>query len=278
MPRADILVTGGTGKTGQRVASRLRQQGVTPRVGTRQTRAPGEVRFDWSEPDSFDPALEGVCATYLVSPSNGQDSLTAMRPFIDRALERGVGRFVLLSASSLAEGGPMMGAVHAYLKTHAPSWSVLRPSWFMQNFSEGQHLPTVRDEGVIYSATGQGRIPFIGADDIAAVAVGALTQPEVVSGELVLTGPRALSYEEAAAVLARIVGKRVVHQPLTEAEMVARFEQGGLPEPYARTLAAMDNAIAAGAEDRTTGVVQAVTGRPPRNLESFVEANAAVWR
>ena len=140
-----ILVTGGTGKTGRRIVARL------------QAERPGEVRFDWSEPGSFDAALDGVSAVYLLAPPTAADTLENMRPFLERALNQGVQRFVLQSASSLAAGGPMMGQVHAYLQAHAPSWVVLRPSWFMQNFSEGQHLPTIRDEGAIYTATGEGR-------------------------------------------------------------------------------------------------------------------------
>lgn len=278
MPRTEILVTGGTGKTGRRIVARLHEQNLAARVGTRHVQSPGEVRFDWHDPASFDPALENVRAVYLVNPPIGLDSLATMQPFVDRALRRGVKRFVLLSASSLPEGGPAMGAVHAYLRAHAPAWNALRPSWFMQNFSEGQHLATIRDEGVIYSAAGAGRIPFIAADDIAAVAAHALAETAFPSGELVLTGPRALSYDEAAAILSHAAGETVVHRRLQVGEMVARFEQGGLPLPYAQALAAMDEAIAAGAEDRTTDVVEAVSGQPPGSLESFAQMHAALWQ
>ena len=272
-----ILVTGGTGKVGRRIVEQLRDLGQTPRVATRQVHRPGEVRFDWADPGSFDAALQGVTAVYLVAPPTAGETSAAMRPFLDHALGRGVERFVLQSASSLEAGGPMMGAVHAYLRARAPRWAVLRPSWFMQNFSEQQHLPTIREEGAIYSATGKGRVAFIDAEDIAAVAVRALTDPAFPNRDLVLTGPEPLSYDEVAAIISRVIGRPVVHRRLHESEMVARFVQGGMDESYARTLTGMDTAIAAGNEDRVTEEVRALTGRSPGDLRAFAEAKADVW-
>ena len=274
-----ILITGGTGKVGRRIAAQLRDSGVTPRVATRQVRRPGEVRFDWADPGSFDAALRGVGTVYLVAPpSTAGGTLAAMRPFLDHAMSRGVGRFVLQSASALEAGGPMMGAVHTYLRAHAPRWAVLRPTWFMQNFSEQQHLPTIRDEGAIYSATGDGRVAFIAAEDIAAVAARALTEPAFPDRDLVLTGPQPLSYDEVAAVVAGVIGRPVVHRRLQESELACRFAQGGMDAAHARTLAAMDTAIARGSEDRVTDGVRAVTGRSPGDFRAFAEANADVWR
>ncbi|MGF9758933.1 hypothetical protein AAII07_27415 [Microvirga sp. 0TCS3.31] len=173
--RDRILITEGTGKTGRRVGQILRSRNVQTLVASRSAKGPDTVRFDWSDTTMFDSALNGISAIHLVAPSNVAEPLAAMTPFLERALEAGVERFVQLSASSLEEGGPMMGAVHAWLRRYAPCWVVLRPTWFMQNFSEQQHLPTIVEEGVIYSATGDGRVGFIDAEDIAAAAAQALT-------------------------------------------------------------------------------------------------------
>lgn len=175
--RDQILITGGTGKTGSRVAHSLRERGIEPRLASRSPKGAASVRFDWRDTATFPVALADVRAVYLVAPTDTAEPLDAMRPFLEQAIGSGVDRFVLLSASSLEEGGPMMGAVHAFLKRHALHWAVLRPTWFMQNFSEGPHLPTIRDEGAIYSATGDGRVPFIDAGDIADVATQALVDP-----------------------------------------------------------------------------------------------------
>lgn len=276
--RDSILVTGGTGKTGRRVADLLARRGVAYRVATRNPRDRAHVRFDWADAASFDGALEGVRAIYMVAPANVVEPLAAMRPFIDRALAAGVERLVLLSASMLEEGGPMMGAVHAYLKAKAPGWTVLRPTWFMQNFSEHQHVETIRREGRIYSATEDGRVPFIDAGDIAAVAVEALTDASFASGDLVLTGPETLSYDDTARLISQASGQTVSHQRLSVDALAARFAAMGLGPGYAQTLARMDSSIAAGAEDRVTDQVERATKRPPTRFADFAEASVEAWR
>lgn len=280
MTDTGILLTGGGGKTASRIARQLDARGARARRTSRSA-ADGDggpaVRFDWGDPGTHAPALDGARAIYLVAPSNVADPLEAMTPFLRRALDAGVRRYVLLSASSLPEGGPMMGRVHAFLRAEAPEWVVLRPTWFMQNFSEQQHLPTIRDEGAIYSATGDGRVPFIHADDIAAVGAAAL-MGEVASGrDLVLTGPRALSYDEAAAIIGANAGRPVRHERLTETGLARRLVGQGMKAAYAGPLAAMDTAIAGGSEDRVSGAVEEVTGRAPISFETFAADNRAVW-
>ncbi|NBJ13652.1 NAD(P)H-binding protein [Microvirga arsenatis] len=173
MSNPSILLTGGTGKTGRRIAAQLAGKGLKARIASPTGAGPAGhqgVRFDWLDESTYADAVAGISAVYLLAPAGVAEPLPAMQPFLDQALKAGVHRFVLLSASSLEEDGPMMGKVHAYLRRNAPEWAVLRPTWFMQNFSEQQHLPTIRDEGRIYSATGDGRVPFIDADDIGASA------------------------------------------------------------------------------------------------------------
>ncbi len=272
-----ILVTGGTGKTGRRVTQDLRARGHAPRFAARSATGPEAVRFDWLDPDSYDAALRDVGAIYLVAPQNGPAMLDAMRPFLEQALGSGVRRFVLLSASSLKAGGPMMGAVHAWLQGNAPEWVVLRPSWFMQNFSEQQHLPTIRNEGAIHSATEDGRVPFIDAADIAAVASAALTDSTFTNGERILTGPRALTYDEVADIIARESGRPVAHRRLSPDDLAAYFRTASVPSDIADTLAAMDAAVATGAENRVTDVVETVTNRPPKAFEDFACEHAGLW-
>lgn len=271
-----VLVTGGTGKTGARVARRLRALGHAARVAARVP-GPDGVRFDWTDPATHADAVAGVDAVYLVAPVGVADPLPVMSTFVDEALRRGVPRFVLLSASSLPEDGPAMGAVHGYLRRHAPEWAVLQPSWFMQNFSEGLHAATIRDADAIYSATATGRVPFIDAEDIAEVAVRALVDAEPPNRAALLTGPEALGYDEVAAVIGRHVGRPIRHVSLTPAALAERLERAGVPGEFAHMLAQMDAAIAAGAEDRTTAAVRDVTGRAPGTFEAFARRNADRW-
>ncbi|MEO3386296.1 NAD(P)H-binding protein [Mesorhizobium sp. CAU 1741] len=272
-----ILITGASGKTGRRLVSQLRGMRIRPRQALRTAKGEDAVRFDWMAPETHLEALDGVRAVYLVAPPGVVDPLPVMLPFLQRALQLGVTRFVLLSASSLDEGGPMMGQVHGWLRSNVPSWTVLRPSWFMQNFSEQQHLPTIVGEDAIYSATGDGRVGFIDAEDIAAVASVALTEPNFKSGDLVLTGPGTLSYDEVAAVISRTTGRDIRHRRLTGQQMTDRFVSFGVPAGFASGLAEMDLAIATGAEDRTTENVSDVTGLPARSFQDFVTRNATAW-
>lgn len=272
-----VLVTGGTGKTGRLVAERLGARGIAALIATRHPDAPDHIRFDWHDAATHAAALDGVNAVYLVAPTDRTEQLAAMRPFLELAVERGTGPLVLLSASSLNEGGPMMGEVHAWLHAHAARWTALRPSWFMQNFVT-QHLPSIRAEGCIYSATRDGRVPFIDAADIAAAAVEALTDPSFPSGERVLTGPEALSYDQAAALIATAAGRSVRHCRLSADELALRYTSFGIPADYAALLAGMDEAIAQGAEDRTTREVERITGRPPATLETFLASHGDKFR
>lgn len=267
-----VLITGSTGTTGGLLADLLRGRGVAVAAATRRVERTGQVWFDWSNPASFAASLNGIDAAYVVAPTDRTDQLPVMRPFLELAAERLPGPIVLLSAASLPAGGPMMGSAHAWLRDHAPRWAALRPSWFMQNFT-GQYRPSIVGEGRLYSATGDGRVPFIDAADIAAVAAAALLTPERFGGELVLTGPEALTYDEAAAAIAQEIGRPVRHVRLSVEVLAKRYQSFGLPADYADLLAGMDGAIAQGAEDRVTTTVSDVTGSSPKSLAVFLVQN-----
>jgi uncharacterized protein YbjT (DUF2867 family) len=272
-----VLVTGATGKTGSRVADRLHRRGVEVRAAGRGWTGEGGVRFDWEQPISYESAFAGIDAAYLVAPRGRTDVLATMQPGLEAALAASVRRFVLLSASTLPEGGPLKGEVHAWLRANAADWAVLRPSWFMQNFSEAHHLASIREEGAIYSAAADGRIAFIDAEDIANCAVAALLAPDAANRDHVLTGPQALSYDEVAAILANVAGRPVRHVRLAPEELARHFAHG-LPQVYAEALAAMDVDLAAGIEDRTTDTVRDLTGTPPVAFARFAARSANAWR
>lgn len=271
-----ILVTGGKGKTGRRVAARLSSAVVEAVIGTRAPFGAQDARFDWSDITSA-TAFDGCDAAYLVAPTDRTDHLTVMQPMLEAAMARGVRRFVLLSSSLLEPGGPMMGEVHDWLATNAADWTVLRPSWFMQNFSEGPHATTIRAEGVLYSATGTGRVGFIDAEDIAATAVAALTTQTPLNRDFVLTGPDALGYEDTAAIISAVTGQAIRHFPLEPADLTARLMAQGLPRDYAEALTNLDSAIRLGAEDRTTDHVEHLSGQPPTAFRTFADRVRHAW-
>jgi ergot alkaloid biosynthesis protein len=268
-----VLVTGGTGKTGRRVAEQLSAAGSEVRVASRG----GPQPFDWTNPDTWAAALDGVSGVYLVPPPGAGDVSAAMTALVQAAMARGARRFVLLSGSPMPEGGPGVGQTHRWLRENTADWAVLRPSWFMQNFSEGQHLAAIRGEGLIYSATEEGRIPFISADDIAACAVAALTSPEPLNRDFILTGPEPISYDTVALRIGEALGRPITHRRVSAEDLAAWYRSIGRPAPLAQMMGIMDAMIAGGAEDRTTDCVQALLGRAPIKFEDFASANRNIW-
>ena len=266
------LVTGATGTTGSRVAAGARSAGAEVRTASRHG---SDVDFDWHDRGTWPAALEGCDRAYLVPPA-GLVVAPLMVPFIELARRNGVERLVLLGNSVFPMGGPGVGAVHQALAEGGPDdFVVLRPSWFMQNVTGKHYLARmVRDEDRIVTATGEGRVGFVDADDIAAVAVHALLDEKRPATELVLTGPEALSYRRVAQVVGAARGRPVAFESVTQAELVERLART-YPLPFAQALAELDAVIAAGAEDRVTPDVKRVTGRPPRSFEQF--AAAAFW-
>ncbi|MFB7087746.1 NAD(P)H-binding protein [Streptomyces sp. NPDC056296] len=268
------LVIGATGTTGGRTAGQLVAAGHRVKAASRRaTPLPGAepVRFDWHDTTMHDAALDGADRVYLIPPLGDSDPAAVMVPFLRRARAAGVRRAVLLSSSAVPEGGPAVGAVHRALPGLFDEWAVLRPSWFMQNFTGTHaHAVSVRKDGTILTAAGSGRVGFVDADDIAAVAVHALTDDHTPRGDLILTGPEALGYDDIAAILTQAGGRPVVHRRLTHEQLRDRLATLVPPE-FAAMLADMDSAIARGAEDRTTDTVRRVTGRPPHGFREVLE-------
>jgi ergot alkaloid biosynthesis protein len=270
-----ILVTGATGNTGSRVVSQLAALGHTVTAASRRATAQSgaqAVRFDWHDSTTHGDALRGADRVYLVPPIGDPDPAAVMVPFLEQARAAGVRRAVLLSSSAIPSGGPGVGQVHALLAGLFDEWAVLRPSWFMQNFT-GHHLhaDSIRSDGAILTATGKGRVGFIDADDIAAVAVRALTDETAPRTDLVITGPQALSYDDVAGIMTEVMGRTVSHRLLTYEQMCDRLTAAGIPAQFAAMLADMDCAIAEGAEDRTTDTVERVTGHPARGFREYAE-------
>ncbi|MDJ0466417.1 NmrA family NAD(P)-binding protein [Streptomyces sp. H27-C3] len=268
------LVIGATGTTGSRVAAQLTAAGRRVKAASRRaTPMDGAraVRFDWDDPTSSEGALEGVEQVYLIPPIGSSDPAAVMLPFLRQARTAGVHRAVLLSSSAIPVGGPAVGQVHQALPGLFSQWAVLRPSWFMQNFTgDHAHAQTARADGTIRTATGEGRVGFVDADDIAAVAVRALTDERAPNTDLILTGPQALSYDDIAATLTQVTGRTITHHRLTHEQMRQRLTVD-IPVQFAAMLADMDHTIAGGAEDRTTDTVQRLTGRAPRSFRAFAE-------
>ncbi|MGW5581803.1 ergot alkaloid biosynthesis protein [Micromonospora chokoriensis] len=265
-----VLVTGATGTTGSRVAAALDARITVVRASrTVPAGTEGYVRFDWYDPTTHKSALAGVDALYLIPPTGDVDPARVVMPLLEAAVADGLQRVVLLGAQSIATGDPGAGTIQGLLPGLVDEWAVLRPSWFMQNLLAGHHLArSLRASRTLYSATDNGQIPFVDADDIAAVAVTALLG-EPLQREVLITGPEPLSYDDVAAIFSDVTGLQIRHRGLSEAAMrealSEQFDQG-----FAAVLAALDRRVAAGEWREVTDEVQRLTGRPPRSLRDFL--------
>ncbi|WP_326808593.1 NAD(P)H-binding protein [Streptomyces sp. NBC_01775] len=267
-PVGPVLVTCGTGKNGSRVAERLTARGYPVRVGSRS----GEVPFDWESPDTWDAALEGARAVFLVcQPDVGAPGVAeTLHDFGARAVKAGVERLVLLSARGEDLALPAERAV----REAGAEWTILRASWFFQNFSEGVFRPFVL-AGELPFPAGEVREPFIDVDDIAEVAVAALTEHGHHGLVHELTGPRLLTFGEAVAEVAGASGREVRYVPMDGRPYAELLTAQGLPEELVAFLGELFGQLLDGRNASVTDGVQRALGRPPRDFARFLEAAAA---
>ncbi len=264
-----VLVTGATGMTGRRVLSQLRERGVETRAASRSS----AWAFDWSDPTTWDRVLRSAGAVYLV-----QNDLDPRTPeFVQRAVALGVDRIVQLSARGVDgpayfEGG---GEPPAHLlgeravKASGLEWTILRPGWFSQNFGEGLLVDGVR-AGVLRLPTADGATTWIDAEDIAAVAAAALTEPGHQGRTYELGGPRALTMAEAAAEISRALGRTLRYEPISEEEYAKGLVAEGWSEAAAGEMVVALSAIRRDLEAKVSTGVQEALGREPRDFSDYV--------
>ncbi|MFG2877687.1 NAD(P)H-binding protein [Streptomyces sp. NPDC048337] len=273
-----VLVLGGTGKTGRRVVRGLQERGATVRAASRA----GEVRFDWDDRGTWEPALAGADAAYLVDMQDKPgvwDADAHIRELAALAAGVGVRRLVLLQARVTDKvGGKSLVAGEAAVRDSGLEWTVLRPNWFNQNFDEGVLLDSVR-EGRVALPAGDGREPFVDAEDVAAVAVAALLDEGHSGQTYELSGPRAIGIAEAVEEISRVTGREIEYVPVTHEEYVAELVGYEVPADYALFVADLVGQIRDNRNAEPTGTVRRVLGREPRDFADFVKdaAAAGAW-
>lgn len=237
------------------------------------------MRFDWHDKSTWEPALAGVRAAYLVG-SDDPDGAHHLAVFGKLAAASGVARLVLLSARDWAvSAGDEMLAGERAVQDSGTAWTVLRPTWFQQNFSEEAFLLDPVRSGEVVLATGDGLEPFISAEDIADVAAAALTEERHGGQIYELSGPRLLTWSEAIAAIATATGRSITYCPVTRDAYLAHATAHGASDGLAETLAMLFGWIAAGRNAHLSDGVQRVLGREPRDLTDYVTATArsGVW-
>jgi len=270
--RKPTLVIGGTGKTGRRVAERLAARGLPIRIGSRS----GTPPFDWEDRASWAPALRGTGAAYITYfPDLAvQGAVAAIRDLAGVALANGVRRLVLLSGRGEEE------ARHSeqVLQQSGADWTIVRASWFSQNFSEGALLDAVLAGEIALPAGAVGE-PFIDADDIADVAVAALTQGGHVGQLYEVTGPRLLTFAEATAEIAQASGRPVRYTEVSAADFAAMMAEQAVPAEVTGLLTYLFTTVLDGRNARLADGVQRALGRPPRDFADYARDAAAtgIW-
>jgi uncharacterized protein YbjT (DUF2867 family) len=267
------LVLGGTGKTGRRVVQRLEARGIPVRLGTPSATPP----FDWTNEATWPAALDGVGSVYvtyypdLAVPGAAQ----AVGTFADLAVATGVRRLVLLSGRG--EEGARRG--EQALQQSGADWTIVRSAFMAQNFNESFFLEPLRAGEVAFPAGEDLAEPFIDADDIADVAVAALTQDGHVGQLYEVTGPRLLSWAQAVAEIATAVGHPIRYLPVSLEDYAALLIENQVPADYVKMLTDVFTEVLDGRNAHLADGVQRALGRPPRDFADYARAAAAtgVW-
>jgi uncharacterized protein YbjT (DUF2867 family) len=268
------LVLGGTGKIGRRVAQRLTARGVPVRLGSRS----GQPPFDWEDEATWAPALRNVDSVYVTySPDLAVPGAAAVvGSFAKLAVETGARRLVLLSGRN--EEGALLG--EQAVRDSGADWTIVRSSFFAQNFSEGFFVDSVRGGELAFPAGDDVAEPFIDADDIADVAVAALTE-DGHSGRLYeVTGPRLLTFAEAVGEVAKAAGREIRYVPVSMEQYASMLTEYGVPADEVTLLTDVFTEVLDGRNAHLNDGVQRALGRPPRDFADYARDAAAsgIWR
>jgi uncharacterized protein YbjT (DUF2867 family) len=264
---AQTLVTGGTGKTGRRVAQRLAARGVPVRIATRS----GAPRFDWDDRSTWGPVLDGVGSAYLAHYWDAlPGAAETLGEFAELAVERGVRRLVLLSGRGEAEAERGERAVRA----SGAELTVLRATWFAQNFSEDVWREQLLGGGLALPA-GDTPEPFVDAGDIADVAVAALTDDRHAGEVYELTGPRLMTFAEAVGDIAAATGRELRYEAVPLETFTAAAAEEGVPGDVIEMLAFLFGEVLDGRNAHLADGVRRALGREPRDFRDFAREAAA---
>ena len=270
--RAPTLVVGGTGKTGRRVVERLVARGQPVRVGSRS----GTPPFDWEHPATWAPALRDAGAVYLTYYPDlaVPGAVEQVRSFVEAAADGGVRRLVLLSG----RGEDEAQRAEQVVQDSGADWTILRASWFAQNFSESYLREPVLDGEVVLPA-GNVAEPFVDADDIADAAVAALTEDGHAGRLYELTGPRLLTFAEAVNEIAAATGREIRYVEVSPEAYASALRDAGVPAEFVWLLNYLFTTVLDGRNAHLTDGVRRAVGREPRDFAIYARdaAAAGMW-
>jgi len=262
-----ILVTGASGKTGSRVAARLAEGGHEIRLGSRRA----EIPFDWNAPQTWPAVLKDVKAAYIAySPDLAvPGAVELITRFVEAAGSAGVTRLVLLSGRGEAEA---QACEQVVLKSGLEA-TVVRASWFNQNFSEGGFADMVQ-AGQITLPGADVREPFIDVEDIAEVAATALTEAGHAGAVYEVTGPRLMGFEEMAEILSKAAGRRIAYIPIPHTAFLDGLKAQGAPGEVVWLMDYLFSTVFDGRNAHVCDGVERALGRKPTDFETFARRAA----
>jgi uncharacterized protein YbjT (DUF2867 family) len=271
-----VLIVGGTGTTGSRLVAKLAQRGLSVRSAARHH---ADVYFDWTDPTTYGPALDGADRLWLMTPVIDQARLAFLvGSFLDQAAAAGVRHVTLLSAYGMEAAPPQVGprAIELdLLSRNNFTHSIVRPAWFMQNFSEGHLVPR---EGFITVPTGDGTEAFVDVEDVAAVAAATLADPDAHAGAAYApTGPEAMTVADAAHIIATVTGLPIKHADVDRQAWIEASIAAGVPADYSAVLAMLTETVATGHGSVPNNDVEKVTGAPAISFIDFARRTAGQW-
>lgn len=271
-----ILVLGAGGNVGRPLVRQLLASGEQVRAASRSGAgvegAPG-VAFDFADRASHGPALDGVSHAYLMLPAGHVQARELLLPVVEALAARGV-KTVFQSVFGVdADDAIPYRQVELALERSGTPFVILRPNWFADNFHTYWKHGVA--QGRIAVPAGTGQSSFIDARDIAASAAAALADSRFDGQAFNLTGPQALGYAEAAAVLSEVLGRTVAYEAIGDAAFVEGLVGGGVDRDYAQFLASIFHPVREGWTAAVTGHVQQLTGQAPRTLRRYAEDHAA---
>ena len=275
-----ILVIGATGNVGRPLVKALLARGEAVKAASRNGKpvegAEGVV-FDVADPMTFPHAFEDVDRAFVMLPSGYTEAKALLLPIIEAAATRGV-KVVLQSVLGVdADDSIPYRQAEIALEKSGVRWVMLRPNWFTDNFVN-YWKPGIDAAGVIAVPAADGKSSFIDARDIADSAAAALTTDRFDGKAFNLTGPEALGYAEAAALISEAIGKPVAYQAVDDDTFVGILVGAGVPEVYARFLASIFYPVREGWTAVVTDDVRTLTGHPARQVAAWVKENAAILK
>lgn len=285
MRNSQILVTGATGNIGSALVAQLRQTPSSTDVvaaspgGQSVAGAPGRA-LNLLDSNSAQAAMQGVERLFLLTPAHPE--MEAMTTHAVRAAKvAGVQHIVRVSGAGADPNSDiaiarLQGRCDQIVIDSGIECTLLRPKNFMQNFTT--FLRDMIRAGMVYSSQGEGRVPFIDARDIAAVAARVLLDPKAHAGKVyTLTGPQALTNAEALAVIAEHIGRPIQLVAISEEQAADGMRQAGMPEPLVQAMSSLNRVIAAGWVAEVTDDVSRLLGRPAGAWADFVAEHRELW-